>query len=320
LLHRLLDAATVSRTVGVMESLKLATEGTGALLAPALVGLFGIRPALILAGVPLPLTILISLPRLRLADRAAAARASLVWLLHRTTVFRSLDMASIEDVAARARRMELAPRTDVVREGEPGDDFYVIESGEAEVLLAGFRVARLTAGAGFGERAMLRSTTRNATVRTVTELTAFAIDRVGFLAAITGVAPDELDEVDLGRHGSERDLASAPLSEVLADIPLLHPLSAANLERLVDSATIEEWEPGTVLVREGELATEMFVILSGRARTTIGGEHVRDLLAGDTFGEIASIHRVARRATVAAAEPLRTCRLDISTLADIILA
>src|SRR5262249_23130356 len=70
LLHRLLDAPTVSRTVGVMESVKLGAEGAGAMLAPALVTLVGIRPALILAGVPLPVTIGASLQRLRKADRA----------------------------------------------------------------------------------------------------------------------------------------------------------------------------------------------------------------------------------------------------------
>ncbi len=46
LLHRLLRTGAFSRTVTVMESLKLLTEGAGALLAPALVALFGLRAAL----------------------------------------------------------------------------------------------------------------------------------------------------------------------------------------------------------------------------------------------------------------------------------
>ncbi len=62
----------------------------------------------------------------------------------------------------------------------------------------------------------------------------------------------------------------------------------------------------------------MFVILSGRARTTVNGEHVGDLLPGDAFGEIAVIHRVPRTATVAAAEPLRTCRLPVDALSEIV--
>ncbi len=119
MLHRLLDAATVSRTVGVMESLKLGAEGVGALLAPALVALFGVRPALIVAGLPLPVTIILSAGRLRQADRVAAGRSRVVGLLHGVPVLRSLDMAALEDVA-RARNgspFRLAQRSSVRETG-----------------------------------------------------------------------------------------------------------------------------------------------------------------------------------------------------------
>ncbi|HXO07689.1 MAG TPA: cyclic nucleotide-binding domain-containing protein [Solirubrobacteraceae bacterium] len=320
LLHRLLDAATVSRTVGVMESLKLGSEGLGALLAPALVGLFGIRPALILAGVPLPLTIVSSLPQLRKADQAAAGRGLVVTLLHGVGVLRSLDMASLEDVAARARRLEVEAGTEVIRYGEEGDDFYVIADGEAEVLLLGFRVARLTAGAGFGERALLRSTTRAATVRALTPLTLFVVDRISFLCAATNQPPEALDGIQAAPATRGSDLATRPLAGVLGDVPLLRELDDSGLERLAEVATIEDWETGAVVIREGDSGAHMFVILAGRARTIIHGEHDRELLPGDAFGEIAVIHRVPRTATVAASEPLRTCRLAIDALTEIIAA
>lgn len=314
LLHRLLNASTVSRTVGVMESIKLATEGVGALLAPALVALVGIRSALIVAGIPLPLTIALSVPSLRRSDRAAAGRGRVVSLLHGVSALRSLDMASIEDVAARARRVEFPAGTDVVRYGEEGDDFYVIEAGETEVLLSGYPVARLGPGAGFGERALIRSTTRAATVRTLTPATMYAIDRISFLAAITGLPPEELEGLELPIADTAHDPASLPLSEVLSHVPLLAKLDRAGIDRLVETATIEEWEPGSVMIREGESGTDMYVILSGRAQTTAGGEHLGDLCPGDTFGEIALLHGISRSATVAATERSRTCRLSIDAL------
>jgi CRP-like cAMP-binding protein len=288
LLHRLLDPSTLSRTVGVMEALKLGAEGLGALLAPALVGLVGVRPALVIAGLPLPVTIAVSATRLRRADSAAAGRAGVVALLHRVSVLHSLDMASLEDVAARARKVAFAPGTDVVTQGEPGDDFYVIEEGEAEVLLDGYRIGRLGPGSGFGERALLRATTRSATVRTLTPLIAYAIDAVSFLSAVTGQPPSAL-----------ADMREPVLGGVL------EPASA-----------IEDWEPGEVIVQEGDDATAMYVVLSGRASTTIEGRYVRDLLPGDWFGEIAILHGVPRTATISAAERLRTCRVP----ADVVLA
>ena len=102
-------------------------------------------------------------------------------------------------------------------------------------------------------------------------------------------------------------------------VPLLRELNDSELGRLVDAATIEDWEPGAVVIREGDRGTNMFVILSGRARTTVDGEHVADLLPGDLFGDIAVIHQIQRLATVAAAEPLRTCRLPLEALTEVIV-
>lgn len=317
LLSRLLDAPTLSRTVGVMESLKLALEGLGALLAPALVALFGIRSSLILAGLPLPLAILLSYQRMRRADVAAAGRGAVVSLLHRVNVLHSLDMASLEDVAARARRVSESTGSVIVRQGDPGDAFYVIESGEAEVLLDGFHVGRLGPGSGFGERALLRATPRTATVRALTEMTLYAIDRASFLSAVTGLPPEALDDPGVRVRQTGPDPRTRSLTQVLADVTFLGELSSEELARVADAATVEDWEAGAVIVREGETATAFFVLLSGRVRTTIRGRQVSELLPGDWFGEIAVLHGVPRTATVAAAETTRTCRVPAEALSGL---
>jgi general secretion pathway protein E len=64
-----------------------------------------------------------------------------------------------------------------------------------------------------------------------------------------------------------------------------------------------------VIVRQGEAGTEMFVIVSGTFRVTVGGgelgicRELRVLGPGDCFGEIALLAGSARSATVTAAEP-----------------
>jgi CRP-like cAMP-binding protein len=265
LLHRLLDAATVSRTVGVMESLKLAAEGVGALLAPALVALLGVRGALVVAGLPLPVVVNASWPRLRRADAAAAGRGATAALLHGVPSLRSLDMASLEDVTARLHPQAVAAGADVVRQGERGDRFYVIESGEVEILLDEYPIGRLGVGGGFGERALLRGSARTATVRA--------------------------------------------LREVLGHLTLFADLDRDTLERLVDAATVERCDAGEAVVREGEDGAAFYVLLAGRAQTTIDGRVVGELHPGDSFGEIALLHAVPRTATVTALEPLTLCRL-----------
>jgi CRP-like cAMP-binding protein len=309
LLHRLLDAATVSRTVGVMEALKLAAEGVGALLAPALVALLGVRGALVVAGLPLPVVVTASWPRLRRADAAAAGRGATAALLHGVPSFRSLDMASLEDVVARLHSQAFAAGEDVVRQGERGDRFYVIASGEAEVVLDGYPIGRLGAGGGFGERALLRGSARTATVRAVTPLELQTLDRWDFLSAITGQPADEL--ADAGRSlAPARDLSARPLREVLGRLTLFADLDRDALDRLVEAATVERSGAGDAVVREGDPGAAFYVVLAGRAQASIEGRVVGELHPGDSFGEIALLHAVPRTATVTAVEPLIVCRLD----------
>jgi CRP-like cAMP-binding protein len=310
LLHRLLDPGALSRAVGVMESLKLSAEGLGALLAPALVAIFGLRPALVVAGLPLPLVVMVYWPQLRLSDLLAEGRSELVALLHGLQVFRGLDMASLENVASRVRRMEVRAGTDVVTVGEPGDSYYVIETGQAEVIVGGYAVGQLGRGHGFGERALLRDSPRTATVRGLTDLSLLAIGRGDFISAATGAQSRESPGGPaLGAASNHGQLTAGQVIDVLSDIALLSELDRSSLEELAGSGVYERWPPDTVVIREGDLGDTLYVVVSGRALMSIGGLHQGELLPGDSFGEIAVLHHTARAATITADADLVTLAL-----------
>jgi CRP-like cAMP-binding protein len=84
--------------------------------------------------------------------------------------------------------------TALMTQGEPGDRFIVIETGEIEVLVDGRSIDRQGPGAGCGEIALLRRGPRTATVTAITDVTAYSVDAPTFLAAIAGPAAAAVTE------------------------------------------------------------------------------------------------------------------------------
>src|SRR5579862_806053 len=183
LLQRAVDNAVLARVMGVVQALMVATMAAGAVIAPALVAGLGTRGALVATGLFLPVLSALFWPRLAAIDRDAEVPRHQLELLRAIPIFMPLPETTLERLALALHPLEAPAGADVVREGDPGDDFYVIDSGEVEVL-----GRRLGPGESFGEIALLRDVPRTATVRAVTDVVLYALARDQFLAAVTGHA------------------------------------------------------------------------------------------------------------------------------------
>lgn len=94
----------------------------------------------------------------------------------------------------------------------------------------------------------------------------------------------------------------------LRDIGLFGGLSDESLARLASELPEVRAEPGTVVVTEGELSTEMFVVIGGELEVTkraMDGSTVRVAMLGpgDWFGEMAILDVQPRSASVRALAP-----------------
>lgn len=189
LLQRSADEAVLARVFGVLESLILGTLAAGALVAPLLVSLFGPRGALVATGAVLPVILALTLPALRRVDDAARVPTEPLALLGSLPLFAPLPSTVLERLASAVVEVHVPPLGEAVTQGAVGDRFYVIRSGRATVEVDGAQTGTLGPGDFFGEIALLHDVPRTATVRALDELELYALERVEFLAAVTGYAP-----------------------------------------------------------------------------------------------------------------------------------
>ena len=121
---------------------------------------------------------------------AAAADASLVVkFMKQASPFARLDPDALGDLAAKLRPLSVEPGTAVVRQGEEGDCCYLLRSGAMEVVAetregALRNLAKLEAGAVFGEIGLLVGALRNATVRATEPSELLVLSRADYLAVV----------------------------------------------------------------------------------------------------------------------------------------
>jgi MFS family permease len=206
LLQRAAPDEVLARVFGVIESLLVGALGAGAILAPLLVSLLGIRGALIATGALLPVLAAVAWRRLVRIDAEVAVPERELSLLRRLPMFAPLPAATLEHLAGALMARWVEAGSTVVREGEPGELFYVVGSGRVDVSQDGRVLATLGPGEYFGEIALLREVPRTATVVARERSELLTLERDEFVAAVTGHAESKeaADAVIGARLGSLR--------------------------------------------------------------------------------------------------------------------
>ncbi len=117
-------------------------------------------------------------------------------------LFKALTPQQLTDVAEHVKKRHFAAGETIVREGEPGEEFFVISDGEVEVIRADHEVARLGPGDFFGEVALISGEPRNATVVTEGEVDTYVLGKTDFETALASSRSfrDQLHRVYFMRH------------------------------------------------------------------------------------------------------------------------
>jgi hypothetical protein len=178
----------IGRVFGVLEMILVGTIGLGAILAPVLIDVIGIRWSLVVTGAFLPVLAALTWRQLLTIDAESHAPAD-VELLAKIPIFAPLPEPTLERLAAQLEPVSPPSGTVVIRQGDAGDRFYVVADGELEVTVDGATTASLGRGDAFGEIALLRDVPRTATVTARTPVKLLALGREAFLEAVTASPP-----------------------------------------------------------------------------------------------------------------------------------
>ena len=187
----------------VHEAVRAIAIVAGAAATAAVVELSGPRAASVAAGAGLlGAAALGALQRGR--EHSRQPRPGQLRLIKANPLFGWLPPVAVARLASRVQRLELSAGAVLLREGDTGDNAYLLETGELVAEQGGSEIGRLGPGDVVGEIALLHNAPRMATVRAVTNCTLLTIERDEFLAAATG-------------NESARDAAATLIEQRLAE-------------------------------------------------------------------------------------------------------
>ena len=86
----------------------------------------------------------------------------------------------------------------------------------------------------------------------------------------------------------------------LAAVPLFAGISGESMARLAQAAGELEFSDGQFIVRQGQVGTGLYLIMSGAVRVLRGSDEIARLGPGDFFGELSVIDQEPRNASVQA--------------------
>jgi putative ABC transport system ATP-binding protein len=118
------------------------------------------------------------------SDVLVKRNATMCRILNEFAIFRSLTPKAISEVADKMDLRKYSAGEEIIRQGDTGQDFFVIGKGEVDIEIDGKWVNTLGKGAFFGEVSLIKQQPRNATVRAKTEVACFILTKEEFQSVI----------------------------------------------------------------------------------------------------------------------------------------
>jgi len=238
--------------------------------------------------------------------KSDSQRKSLLEAVKEILLFRSLESEQLNEVLDAMFERKVTPNEYIIKQGDDGDNFYVVESGTYNIFIKqgnqDVKVGCCENKGSFGELALMYNMPRAATIQSAGDGMLWAMDRQTFRRIV------------LRNAFQKRKMYEALLEKV----PLLSSLNPYERMNLADALTSKTYKRGAVIIQQGDPADGMYFIETGEVSVTVVGNdgserQVTTISEGGYFGELALVTHKARAATVSAnAEDVRVAFLDVN--------
>lgn len=219
-------------------------------------------------------------------------------------LFSDLEPAALQELLGAMSVEDIAVGDLLITEGEEGTRAYVLAAGMLEVARGEGEertvLAHLGPGALFGEMALVSEAPRAGTVKALEASTVLCVERKD-LERLTEATPEiglRLAQFCRGRM----------VSNLMRHSAILGAVDAKDRESLMNRFEQRIFEPGDVLVKEGDEANGLLLIASGSVEVVTRDEdgdslRIAELGPGDVVGEISLVLRRPANASVRALHP-----------------
>eukprot|EP00002_Diphylleia_rotans_P033499 TRINITY_DN7130_c0_g1_i1.p2 TRINITY_DN7130_c0_g1~~TRINITY_DN7130_c0_g1_i1.p2 ORF type:complete len:1117 (+),score=203.68 TRINITY_DN7130_c0_g1_i1:4043-7393(+) len=258
-----------------------------------------------------------------LMDSNSKQRTLYQQFLNQVPILEPLSEAERYRVADSLEPMTFRDSELIIREGEMGDAFYILESGEAVVYKTPHNpthslveLRRLKRGDYFGEIALLTNKPRAANVMSYGDTRVLRLESDAFTRLLGPC--EELLHKNIEHY---RRLYETFLEQV----PLLAPLTKPEIRRIADALVPVSYEDGQVIILQGEHGDKFYILEEGEAYPTrspapgVGAKRLNHTYTkGDYFGEVALITNSIRRASIIAQGQVKCLTLDRSRFVELL--
>eukprot|EP00475_Leptophrys_vorax_P021445 TRINITY_DN29178_c0_g1_i1.p1 TRINITY_DN29178_c0_g1~~TRINITY_DN29178_c0_g1_i1.p1 ORF type:complete len:752 (-),score=178.18 TRINITY_DN29178_c0_g1_i1:59-2314(-) len=207
-----------------------------------------------------------------------------------TKLFKDLEEPQLNSVIDGMWKVEVKQGESIIKQGDPGDNFYVVESGEFDIFKNGEKVNHAGQGVCFGELALMYNAPRAATVTALTNSLVWALDRYTFRNNLKNLSRQKLEEYDA----------------ILKTVPILQSLLTSERQKVAEALEEVGFPDGQVIVRQGEPGDAFYIIKKGVVHVSKRDDkdgkekQVAICKAGEFFGERALVNSEPRAATAVA--------------------